>query len=193
MDPNEQPDNARSDLPSLPARLFQVVVSPGKLTEQLARDPRWALALLLSVGLGALAVSLIPIDLMIEAQRQAALERGVEFPAMSGRALTAMRVGIPVATLVTTPIFAVLIAGFYAVAFAFILGDEGRFKQYLAVVAHAWFIPFLFSLLITPLRISTGDPQLTLNLTEIVVHEADQPDFVADLFDADLLAGEHGA
>jgi len=32
-----------------------------------------------------------------------------------------------------------------------------------------------------------------IKVSEIVLHEADEPYFVANLFDADLLAGEHGA
>jgi hypothetical protein len=32
-----------------------------------------------------------------------------------------------------------------------------------------------------------------IEVTEIVLHEADEPYFVANLFDADPLAGEHGA
>ena len=31
-----------------------------------------------------------------------------------------------------------------------------------------------------------------IEVTEIVVHEADEPNVVADLLDADLLAGKHG-
>ena len=32
-----------------------------------------------------------------------------------------------------------------------------------------------------------------IEVSEIVVHEADEPDFIGDLLDADLLAGEDGA
>jgi hypothetical protein len=32
-----------------------------------------------------------------------------------------------------------------------------------------------------------------IEVTEIMLHEADEPDFVRDPFNADLLAGEHGA
>jgi hypothetical protein len=34
---------------------------------------------------------------------------------------------------------------------------------------------------------------LDVKVTQIVFHEADQPDAVGHLFDADQLAGEHGA
>jgi hypothetical protein len=32
-----------------------------------------------------------------------------------------------------------------------------------------------------------------IEVAEIVLHEADEPDFVVDLFHADLLSGEDGA
>jgi hypothetical protein len=107
---------------------------------------------------------LIPPELFIEAQREAALERGVELPEMTDRATLAMRIVIPATTVVATLAMSFFFAGLYTVIFAFVLGDEGRYVQYLAAVTHAWFIAALFGLLVTPLRISTGDPQLTLNL-----------------------------
>ena len=36
--------------------------------------------------------------------------------------------------------------------------------QYLSVLSHAWLIPALVGLALVPLRISQGDPQLTLNV-----------------------------
>jgi hypothetical protein len=155
-------------LPPLPLRLLYAFVSPGKLTELLAKDPKVLGALLVVAIIAALSVALIPVDVMVEMQRQAALERGTDMPELPEQALTVMRIVIPVFTVVSTTVFALLISGFYALVFAFILGDEGRFKQYLAMVAHAWFIAFLFGLLITPLRISTGDPRLTVNLASFL-------------------------
>ena len=67
---------AADALPSLPARFVAVFFSPGRLVEQLARDPRWIGALLLGAILVALSVSLIPAEVMMEATRQAAMERG---------------------------------------------------------------------------------------------------------------------
>ena len=32
-----------------------------------------------------------------------------------------------------------------------------------------------------------------IKVSEVVLHEADEPDSVANLFDADFLAGEHSA
>ena len=165
MDPTvDEHEVADPDFPSLPRRLLYVFVSPGKLTELLAEDPKWIAALLASAVLVGVSMALIPVDVFMEAQRQAALGRGVEFPEMPEQMLNAMRFVFPSIAVLTTLVFALIFAGFYTLVFAFVLGDEGRFKQYLAMLAHSWFIAALFGLLLTPLRLSTGDPQFTLNV-----------------------------
>jgi hypothetical protein len=158
-----------SSLPALPARLVAVFFSPGRLMDELVLDPRWIGALLAGAALVGLSVALIPVDVFMEMNRQAALERGAEFPEMTDRALEMMRVVIPLGSVVSTLAFTAVFTGVYTIIFAFVLGDEGRFRQYLAVVSHAYFIPLLFGLLVTPLRISTGDPQFTLNLASFFV------------------------
>lgn len=157
-----------ADLPSLPKRLFDVLFSPGRLTEQLTENPKWIGALLVSASVVGLSMALIPVDVFLEFQRLQALERGVEFPELPDRVINITRIIVPTVTVVTTMLFSFIFAGLYTLIFAFILGDEGRYAQYLAVVSHAWFIAALFGLLITPLRISTGDPQLTLNLASFL-------------------------
>ena len=150
--------------PSLPKRLLYVFVSPGKLTELLAEDPKWVAALAASAVLIGISMALIPVEVFLDAQRQAALERGVDFPEMPDRMLNAMRFVFPSIAVLSTVVFSFVFAGFFTFVFVFTLGDEGRFKQYLAVLVHSWFIAALFGLLATPLRIATGDPQLTLNV-----------------------------
>ena len=157
-------EGAAGPLPPIHVRLVWVFFSPGKLMARLAETPRWLMAMLASAAVVGLSMALVPPELMLEVQRQAAIERGVEFPEMGEGAVNAMRVVIPVASTLSTIVFSVVFAGVYTVLFAFILGDEGRFTQYLAAVTHAWFIAALFGLLVTPLRIATGDPQYTLNL-----------------------------
>ena len=152
------------DLPALPKRLLMAFVSPGKLGEHLAEHPRWVAALLVSTALVVLSVTLIPAELVLEAQRTAILERGGDPSQIPEGAARFMRIVVPVATALSTVIFTFLIAGFYTVIFAFVLGDEGRYVQYLAVLAHSWFIAAVISLALTPLRISTQDPQFVVNL-----------------------------
>lgn len=157
------------DLPSLPMRLVQVFLSPGALTEKLAEQPKWLGAMLVSAVVIGVSMTLIPPDVFMEAQRQAALERGVDMQQMPEAMMRAMRFIIPGFAVLSTVVFSFLFAGLYTLAFAFVLGDEGRFKQYLAVLTHSWFIAALFALALTPLRISTGNPQFTLNLASFLV------------------------
>ena len=160
---------ADDDFPSLPTRLMQVFLSPGALTEKLAERPKWLGALLVSAVIIGISMALIPTDVFMEAQRQAALERGTEIPEMPESMAQAMRFIIPTTTVLFTFIMSFFFAGLYTLVFAFVLGDEGRYKQYLAVLTHAWFIAALFGLALTPLRISTGNPQFTLNLASFLV------------------------
>jgi hypothetical protein len=153
-----------STLPSLPARLAFVFVSPANLMQQLAKEPKWIGALLVGAFVVGLSMALVPVDIILEAQRQAALDAGREMPELPQAALTLMRIVIPATSVIMTAVMSFVFAGVCTVVFAFILGDEGTYKQYLAVISHAWFIAVLFGLLITPLRISQGDVQLTLNL-----------------------------
>lgn len=151
-------------LPPLHVRLVQVFFSPGRLMERLVEHPRWAGAMVVSTILVGVSMALVPPEVFMEAQRQAALERGAEMPELGAEAMGFMRIVIPTAAMAATVIFSFVFAGVYTVVFAFLLGDEGRYVQYLAALTHAWFIAALLGLFITPLRIATGDPQYTLNL-----------------------------
>lgn len=153
-----------ADLPALPVRLTWAVVSPGRLMDLLVKNPVWVGALLVGALLVAASVALTPMELLMEANRTAAMERGADVPEMGENAERIMRVFIPAFSVVSVGLMTLLFAGVYTVIFAFVLGDEGSYRQYLAVVSHAWFIPALFALLLVPLKISAGDAQLTLNL-----------------------------
>jgi hypothetical protein len=154
--------------PPLARRLLDVFFSPAKVTAVLAKDPRWVGALLVSLVLVALATWLVPAEILVEAQRRVALDRGVDPPPLTDRTLQLIRVGSIIGAPVMVALLLFAFAGIYTVIFAFVLGDEGKFKQYLAVLAHASFIPSLLALPLVPLRISTGDPQLSLNLSSLL-------------------------
>jgi len=151
-------------MPGLAMRLVAVFFSPGRLMEQLAERPKWIGALIVGGVVVGLTMAVIPVDLFLAANREVALQRGAEFPELGERAIRAMRIVIPVTSVITTMLFSAIFAGLYTIIFAFILGDEGRYAQYLAVVTHAWFIALVVGLLLTPLRISSGNAQLTLNM-----------------------------
>ena len=56
------------------------------------------------------------------------------------------------------------LAGVVMVLFAVLMGHEGTYRQYLAVVAHAHLISATSTVLLLPLRIAAEDAQLLLSL-----------------------------
>jgi len=150
-------------VPAFHRRLLDVFFSPGRVMEALARNPVWAAALIFGVLLVLLQTFLIPVEVWQETFKAAALQRGQELPEGFGMG-PFMRISAVVGGGVGWFVFAFLMAGITTVLFAFVLGDEGRYRQYLAVLAHAWLIPAFVGLALIPLRIAESNPQLTLNL-----------------------------
>ena len=174
-----------ADLPasatrSLPRRLYDTFVNPSRMGRAVADNPKWIGALLVVLALIALSSALLPAEMFVEVQRRAALARGVTPPTMTEDTLRIIRifsiVGGPFAVGIITFVF----AGLYTFVFGFVLGDEGRYRQYLALTAHAAFIPALLSLLLVPLRIQTGDPQFSLNLASFLFFL--EPGYVLNVF-----------
>ncbi len=62
------------------------------------------------------------------------------------------------------PLITALMAGIVALLFLFVLGDQGTYRQHLAVVAHSFLIPALGTAALLPLRILARDPQLRLSV-----------------------------
>jgi hypothetical protein len=148
-------------LPGLGRRVLDAFFSPGRLAEALARNPVWGAALGIVLLLGTIQLLLIPAEIWDQYIREAALERGGEVPPWMGTFMRYFRVvGAPVA--ITIYIF--VKGGFTALLFAFVLGDDGRFRQYLAMVVHSQLVPMAISVLLVYPRIVTGNVELTLNV-----------------------------
>ncbi len=150
-------------LPPLWRRVIDVFVSPGKLFESLAANPRWLGAVIVGGIFITLSSALIPLDLIESMIRAQMLERGQEMPA--GPAQMA-KVGKIVGTVMGSVIFlliSLVVGGICTLVFGFILGDRGKFRQYFAATAHAFLIYAIGALAITPLRITARDPQLLLS------------------------------
>lgn len=150
--------------PPLPRRLLDAFFSPGKMGREVAEHPHWVGALLLCMALIALSTSLTPPELFAEMQRRASLERGVAMPPVTDQMLQMIRLFSVLGGTLAFGLMSFILTGLYTVIFAFVLGDEGRYKQYLAVFAHAAIIPALISVALVPLRIAAQDAQFSLNL-----------------------------
>lgn len=153
-----------SEISSLISRLLNVFLSPVKVMETVARHPLWAGALGVGVVLVALQTALIPFDLIMSAQRQAALESGQGMPELPETMMNIMSFVSPVLATIGVTLLTFISTGLYWLIFSFVLGDEGRYRQYLAVGAHALFVPAVIGVALVPLKIITEDPQATLNL-----------------------------
>lgn len=152
-------------LPPLWRRVVDVILSPGRLMEAVAREPRWLGAFLLGSALVALAGWLIPVEVYRESFRAMSLESGNEIPPSAAEfARTLGLVFSPIGWAIWT----FLTAGMATVAFAFVFGDEGTFKQYLAATAHSLLIPALGGLVTVPLRIAAGDFRMTLSVGSVL-------------------------
>lgn len=154
--------------PPLHRRVLAAFVSPDRLFAALRHDPRWAGALLLGAALVLASTALIPPEVWQAFTREQlaaqgrALPEGFDFGSVQ-------RVFALVAGVMGWVAFTFLAAGVVTFTFAFVLGDEGGFRQYLAVVAHAFLVPAAGALLTTPLKIVQADPSLTLNLSLFAV------------------------
>lgn len=159
---SDSPDTT-APLPNVFVRWAQVFVSPGRLFESLRERPEWGAALLLAAGLVAASFLLIPVELAEQVFREQILASGSQVPAgfdIGRGAMIAAAGGYAVMTLLWSLVF----AGLITLVFGFLLGDDGRFRQYLAVVTHAMLISVTGSLLVTPLRILQEDLLLSLHL-----------------------------
>ena len=151
-------------IPGIHRRFVDTFFSPSKMNAYLAAEPRWVVALVVSVALMGLQVVLIPPEVWESLMREQSLAQGGPPLPMPDWVTDWMGILAAVGAAMTTAIAIPIGAGFLTVIFAFVLGDEGSYRQYLAVTAHSFFIPALVGLLIIPLKIATQDPQLTLNL-----------------------------
>jgi len=151
-------------LPPLPKRLAQVFFSPGELFTALREKPVWFSAMLVVGILVGLALALIPPELWVEFSRNRMIEQGQPVPPGFESSGSIMRIFSVLGGALVTPIMMFILAGVVTFFFSFLLGDDGRYVQYLAIVAHASIITALGSLVLVPLKIQQGDPSLTLSL-----------------------------
>jgi hypothetical protein len=162
VDPVGQPEDPR--LPSLPLRVLNVFVAPGELMAGLKDRPAWAGALLLGAVVVALSAILLPTEIFMATVREATLERGGSVPDNLESMAGLVRIGGVVAGFVSWWIIAAIMAGLLTLIFAFMLGDRGTYRQYLAVIAHAFLISAVGALAILPLRIAAQDASMLLSV-----------------------------
>ena len=157
-------ESTAKPLPSLPQRVIQVFFSPGELFTALRDKPVWFGALAVAAILLFLSTVFIPTDVWIEFSRAQMIESGREVPAGFESSGAIIRIVSVIVGPIAFFVMAFVISGIITLVFSILLGDEGRYVQYLSVMAHASIISSLGALLLLPLKLSQGDPSLTLNV-----------------------------
>lgn len=153
--------------PGLFIRYVRVITSPDLLFQGLRARPDSGGALLLGACLVLAGTVLIPPELLVATLRERV--QGQAFPPGFADQMVLIRFGGAAAAFVFWSISLAIFAGVVMVFFAFLLGHEGTYRQYLAVVAHAHLISATSGLLLLPLRIAAEDAQLVLSLATFAV------------------------
>lgn len=147
-----------------PARVVQTFFDPGALTEALALRPAWAAAVIFGAILVVGQTLLIPAEVWEAMMRETMLRQGREMPEGFTMGGGVMKVSTLLFGTLGYFLITFLLTGIVTLVFAFVMGDEGKYRQYLAMLGHAWLIPGLVGFVLLPLKISQQDPQLTLNV-----------------------------
>ncbi|MCH7563048.1 MAG: YIP1 family protein [Gemmatimonadetes bacterium] len=160
-DPESTPEAPK--LPSLPTRALNVFFSPGEVMAGLKDNPAWVGALVVGAALTVSGAVLLPAEILEATMRQQIIERGGSADNIETMARIGRIVGIGGAA-VFWFVMSAAMAGLLTLIFAFILGDRGRYKQYLAVLAHAFLISAVGVLAVLPLKIAAQDASLLLSV-----------------------------
>jgi len=151
-------------LPGLFGRYIRVFTAPDILFQALRGQPEWAGAMFLGAGLVAVGALLIPLDLTLATLREAIQAQGQPVPpGLQGQGAL-IRFAGPAAAFLFWPVLMAFFAGLVMLFFAILLGHEGTYRQYLAVVAHAPLIVATAGILLAPMRIAAEDAQLLLSI-----------------------------
>ena len=160
----EQHTDQVATLPGLFVRYIRVVTAPDVLFQGLRGRPDWAGAIFLGAALIAAGTLLIPPDLTLATLREAIMAQGQPVPPGLEDQGALIRFAGAAAAFVFWPILMAFFAGLVMLFFAVLLGHEGTYRQYLAVVAHAQLIVATSGILLSPLRIAMEDAQLLLSV-----------------------------
>jgi hypothetical protein len=165
----EEPTELEVFRPGLFNRYVGVFFSPDLMFQGLRSRPHWAGALVLGGLLSAAGIMLLPPDLMLATMREQAMASGQPLPSFFGDAPWWLRLVFGAGAFVGWSIISAIFAGLVMLFFAILLGHEGTYRQYLAVVAHAHLVVATSTVLLIPVRIAGEDAQLLLSLGSFAV------------------------
>lgn len=180
-------ENAAHPAPgSLPVRIGQVFFSPGKLFESFREHAPWG-GTLLTAALAILVLQVVAMFVLISDQafadyiKQSLIESGATQIPTDPQLLQAAKMNKMIGVIVGPIGTAVLV--FFSALMAWLMftvlgGGSARYGQYLAVVAHGFFISLLGAIVLLPMQVATGQLELSLSLALLL----DDPDRTSFLF-----------
>lgn len=159
-------DRANEELPSLPVRVWELLVAPGRLFDRLRERPAWIGAVVLMVATAVLTTFLLPEELLREAATASMPEDATAEQVETAARFA--RIGGYAGSVVGPPLSVAAVAGVLLFFYNLVLGGAARYRQLVAVTGHALLIPTLGGLAMVPLLIATGDPQTALAMHLLV-------------------------
>jgi len=143
-------------------------VAPGQLGDTLREEPRWVGALLVGAAISLITAALIPVEAFEVALAAGDAAGGGlgggDTPISEEALLRIMRWGAVIGAPLMTLVMTLVVGGLSALLFVGILGDEGRFKQHLAMAAHSNLIVAVGGIASLILIIIAGDFRAAVTL-----------------------------
>jgi hypothetical protein len=161
-----------SSSPNLGARSIGVLLSPRETFAAVAARPKWFGILALTTVLAAAMLTAFMVSPSGQLAYMEKAAQGSVFGQPNEQQLQAIEKMAGImgyvmggATLITTPLFLVLIAGVAFLIFGVFTGGDAKFKQVFAIVAHSYVIPVLGMAVTLPVNYMRESLDSPMNLS----------------------------
>ena len=154
--------------PSLPRRILDVFLSPVSLFSRFGPRAPWVDVMLITVVASAVLMALIPDAVWIGTFREQ-MANNPNVARMDPESMVGVqRVSAIVMTLVAPWIMLLVQGGILFGIFTMLMGGEAKFRQYLAVGAHAGLIGLVGQIVALPLILAQENVQAGITLGALV-------------------------